>query len=62
MPDGYRRAMLKSSLKAGSMVVSRWQLNRFERILFGAALALAVLIVAVRVGAILVMGYLHHIR
>jgi hypothetical protein len=44
------------------MAVSRWQLNRFERILFGAALALAVLIVAVRVGAILVMGYLHHIR
>ncbi|HTR24821.1 MAG TPA: hypothetical protein VMI10_12650 [Terriglobales bacterium] len=40
----------------------RWQLNRFEQILFGTALALAALILLVRIGAILVMGYLHHIR
>ncbi len=44
------------------MAVSRCQLNRFERILFSAALALAGLIVAVRIGAIVVMWYLHHIR
>ena len=44
------------------MAASRWQLNRFEQILFGTALALAVLIVIVRIGAIVIMGYLHHIR
>ncbi len=44
------------------MPVSRWQLNRFEQVLFGTALALAAVILVVRVGAILVMGYLHHVR
>jgi hypothetical protein len=43
-------------------MVSRWQLNRFERILFVAALALAAVIIAVRVGAIIVFSYLHHVR
>ena len=44
------------------MAVSEWQLNRFEKILFRVALALAAIIVAVRVGAIFVVWYLHHIR
>jgi hypothetical protein len=43
-------------------MVSRWQLNRFERVLFVAALALAAVIIAVRVGAIIVLSYLHHVR
>jgi hypothetical protein len=42
------------------MVNSRWQLNRFERILFGTALGLAALIFAVRIGAVIVIWYLHH--
>ena len=44
------------------MPVSRWQLNRFERILFSVALALAALIVAIRVGAVAIIWYLHHSR
>lgn len=39
-----------------------WQMNRFERVLFGAALILAALLVAVRLGFIAVVWYLHHIR
>lgn len=44
------------------MAASGWQMNRFERILFRAALVLAGLIVAVRIAAVLVFGYLHHLR
>lgn len=39
-----------------------WQMNRFERVLFRVALALAALLVAVRVGFVAVVWYLHHIR
>jgi hypothetical protein len=52
--------MLKLDYKAVSMAVSNWQLNRFERLLFRVALAVAVLLVAVRVGAVLAVWYLHH--
>jgi len=38
------------------------QLNPFERLLFGVALALAAVIVVIRIGAIAAMWYLHHIR
>lgn len=44
------------------MATSAWQMNRFERILFRVALALAGLIVVVRIGFVAVMWYLHHIR
>ena len=44
------------------MAVSNWQLNGFERVLFRLALALAAVIVAVRMGAVVVMWYLRHIR
>ena len=44
------------------MAVSEWQMSRFERILFRIALALAVLIVAVRLGAVMVVWYLHYVR
>lgn len=44
------------------MAVSNWQLNRFERVLFWLALALAGVLVAVRVGAMVVVWYLHHPR
>lgn len=42
------------------MVVSGWQLNRFERVLFGVALLLAVLVIVIRFGAVLVVSYLQH--
>ncbi|MGB2606176.1 MAG: hypothetical protein WBC78_21395 [Candidatus Sulfotelmatobacter sp.] len=39
-----------------------WQMNRFERIMFRVALALAGLIVVIRLGAVAVIWYLHHSR
>ncbi len=42
------------------MPVSEFRLNRFERILFWLAIVLASVIVAVRVGAIAVLWFLHH--
>jgi hypothetical protein len=44
------------------MAVSAGQLNRFERTLFRVGLIVAVLIVVIRVGAFLIVSYLHHIR
>jgi len=44
------------------MAISEWRLNRYERILFRVALVLAALVVAVRLGFVVVVGYLHHIR
>jgi hypothetical protein len=52
----------KVGFKGDFMAVSRWQVNRFERMLFRAALILAGLILAVRIGAIILMLSLHHIR
>jgi hypothetical protein len=54
-----------TSLYAGlwdgpAMPVSEFRLNRFERILFRLAIVLASVIVAVRVGAIAVLWFLHH--
>jgi hypothetical protein len=42
------------------MVVSGWQLNRFERILFRLAILVAALLIVVRLGAIFIIPYLHH--
>ncbi len=42
------------------MTVSRWQLNSFERFLFGLALVLAALLLLVRLAAVLVVWYLQH--
>jgi hypothetical protein len=44
------------------MAVSASHRNRFERILFGVPLIVAVLIVVVRIGAVLILPYLHHLR
>jgi hypothetical protein len=44
------------------MTVTGWQMNRFERILFGIALVLGALVLVVRVGAMGIGWYLHHIR
>ena len=44
------------------MAVSGWQLSRFERILLRAALVLAGLLVAVRIGAVVILTFLHHSR
>jgi hypothetical protein len=43
-------------------MVSSWRLNRFERLLFWAALVLAAVLVAVRIGTILLLTILHHTR
>ena len=42
------------------MVVPGWQLNRFERILFRAALAVAALAIVLRLGAIVIFSFLRH--
>jgi len=42
------------------MPVFNWQLNRFERVLFRVALALAGVLLAVRVGAIVLAWYVQH--
>ena len=44
------------------MPASNWQLNRFERILFWTALTLGGVVIAVRLGAIIVVWYLHNFR
>jgi hypothetical protein len=44
------------------MAVSGWQLNRFERTLFRVAIALAGLLVLVRIAAIVLLAALHHTR
>jgi len=46
--------------KALSMAISDWQMNRFERILFRIALVLGILLISIRLGAVLVVWYLHH--
>lgn len=42
------------------MPVSDWQLNRFERALFRVAIALAALILAVRIAAMAAFWLMHH--
>jgi hypothetical protein len=44
------------------MAVSHWQLNRFERVLFWAALILGGVLIGARIGAILLLTILHHTR
>ena len=38
------------------------QLNRFERIIFGLVVVLACLLVAARLGTVLIVSYLHYHR
>lgn len=38
------------------------QMNRFERVLFRVAVALAVVLIVVRVGFVAFTWYLHHVR
>jgi hypothetical protein len=49
-------------VKGRNMAVSRWQLSGFERILFRTALVLAGLLIAVRIGAVAILTFLHHSR
>jgi len=44
------------------MVAFQTQFNRFERILFRVALGLGAILVVVRLGAVVVVWYLHHVR
>jgi len=44
------------------MTLSASQLSRSERILFAVGLIVAVLVATVRLGGILIVSYLHHIR
>ena len=42
------------------MPASKWQLNRFERVLFSIAVVLGSVLVAVRIGAIVALWFVHH--
>lgn len=42
------------------MAAAEYRLNLFERILFGVAVALAMIIIAVRLGAIAAFWWFHH--
>jgi hypothetical protein len=42
------------------MPASKWQLNRFERVLFSVAVVLGSVLVAVRIGAIVALWFVHH--
>jgi len=44
------------------MSTSEPQLNRFERILFRIALAIGIILVTVRIGAVALVWYAHHVR
>ncbi len=44
------------------MAASGWQLNRFERVLFWMALVLAGVLIVLRLGAVVFLSILHHIR
>jgi hypothetical protein len=44
------------------MTTSGTQMNRFERILFRVALVLAGILITVRLGAMMLTWYLHHVR
>ena len=44
------------------MAIPGFELNRFERLLFRAALVLGGLLVIVRVGALVILALLHHQR
>jgi hypothetical protein len=39
------------------MAISKWQLNPFERVMFKVALALAGILVAIRIGAIILASF-----
>jgi hypothetical protein len=54
--------MLKMDTKVPVMAVSDWRLNRFERFLFGVAVVLAGVLIVVRLGAMLFLTTIHHIR
>jgi hypothetical protein len=54
--------MLKVDSEDPLMAVSGSQLNRFERFLFRAAIILAGLLILARIGAMLLLSVLRHIR
>ena len=51
---------VKLTMDSFRMTASSWKLNCFERFLFKAAVGLAALLVVVRVGAMLLLVFLHH--
>ena len=42
------------------MAAANWQLNQFERILFRIAILVGAILVAVRVGAMVALWFVHH--
>jgi hypothetical protein len=54
--------MLKMASKVSIMAVSGWQLNRFERLLFWAAVILGGMLIIARVGTMFLVTVLHHVR
>jgi hypothetical protein len=59
---GARPSGLELTQGCDVMTGSGTQMNRFERTLFRIALVLAGTLITVRVGAMLLTWYLHHIR
>jgi hypothetical protein len=57
-----RQSRLRVKAVGAVMSLSGPQMNRFERVLFRVALVLAVTLITVRVGAMLLTWYLHHVR
>lgn len=54
--------MLRMEWKASIMAVSGWQLNRFERLLFWAAVILGGMLIIARLGTMFMVTILHHAR
>jgi hypothetical protein len=54
--------MLKVDSKVPLMAASGSQLNRFERFLFKAAIILGGLLILARIGAMLLLTILRHVR
>jgi len=42
------------------MPASNWELNRFERILFRVAIVLGAVLIAVRIGTMIVLWFAHY--
>jgi hypothetical protein len=52
----------ENGVKGSIMAASGWQLNRFERLLFWAAVILGGMLIIARVGTMFLVTILHHVR
>ena len=58
----FRPILYRENAGGFLMPTSEPQLNRFERILFHIALAIGIILVTVRLGAVAFVWYAHHVR